>query len=274
MDYNKAIEQLIKTCFQQIDLDFNLIKRIYITVYDSLYEWLGKVETINIDGNLYFELLLHHEVVNELISQDADKISRAYSIIMHELYHCKEMHLTSQYINWQELFFQKTFSTTKSLIIHTAIQQWSEYYAYYNSAKIKERKIELLDNLSPVEAVLITSHDRLIRINDTQLIDSFITRLTDFIRLSIMFVAYYNSTHSLQYLKELEKIQRCNLYSKYYSYFFDLASYMDILYNTYPNWVSEDKFIELGHKLFSFMKINHLYFSSDDLSDGFEIKIV
>jgi hypothetical protein len=44
------------------------------------------------------------------------------------------------------------------------------------------------------------------------------------------------------------------------------------LYEAYPNWLSEEAYIELGRKLFSFIKIHNLWFATDDLSDNFILK--
>ena len=47
-----------------------------------------------------------------------------------------------------------------------------------------------------------------------------------------------------------------------------------ILYKTYPNWISEQNFIELGNKLMSFIKIFSLWFPVDCLSKNFVLKML
>ncbi|MBR5596657.1 MAG: hypothetical protein IKW30_04530 [Lachnospiraceae bacterium] len=276
MNYNISVNQLIKNYCQHINLDFNFINRIYIITSNTCNNWLGTVEPIKINNNLYLDLKLHQCVIDDLNSENNIKFQIAHSIIMHELYHCKEMTITSSYLEWQKLYFHESIRTTKLLFLDTAFHQWSEYYAYYNSSKINKRKIKLSEKLSSANASLKVSYNHIkeTKCENMQLLKTFIDSLIDFISVIIMFSAHYNSTHDKKYIRELRYIQRSSLYSEYYPYIVDIISYMDVLYNTYPKWITMDNFIELGHKLFSFMKINHIYFATNDISDNFEIKIV
>lgn len=269
---NNKITEYITKLSHQVDLKFDLIQRICIVTYEKSMEWYGKVNPVVYDGKLYYELLLQQNIIDDLLSENEDSIQISESIIMHELFHCKEISITSSYIDYNKLYFKEQFVTTRELLFDTAVQQWGEYYAHYNSAPKYERNIKISNKFSSIEAALCILYEELSKssnIIDIQLPDSFITSMIQFIHISIMFVAHYNSTKNKKYQKELEYIERSSLYQKYFKYLKELSCYMDALYMTYPKWVSEKAFMELGYKLFSFIEINGITYSTNDLSDNF-----
>lgn len=44
---------------------------------------------------------------------------------------------------------------------------------------------------------------------------------------------------------------------------------MDTLYQTYPNWISEEQFLTIGKELFSIIHDYNMTYSTSDLSDNF-----
>ena len=76
-------------------------------------------------------------------------------------------------------------------------------------------------------------------------------------------------THEKRYKNEVDYLKRSSIYNKYYPYLIDLVYVMQELYTAYPNCQSEKTLMELGYKLFSFIKINGITYSTDDLSDNF-----
>ena len=60
---------------------------------------------------------------------------------MHELFHCKEISITSSYIDYNKLYFKEQFVTTRELLFDTAVQQWGEYYAHKYFWYKEERSI-------------------------------------------------------------------------------------------------------------------------------------
>lgn len=273
---NSNLIDLIKSYAKQIEVDFNLIWQIYIIVYNNVNEYLGKAQPININNKLYCNILLHQSIIEGLTSDDIEKLNLSKNVILHELYHCKEIAITSSFLNWEKLYFHQTTDTTKLLLMDIAYNQWSEYYAYFHSSKMNHRDIKLSKYLSCVNSSLEALHIILIEnpnMNDIQIPYYFIDNITDFIHTCVMLAAHYNATYDDKYIKVLKYIQRSSTYGKYYSYLKDIICYMDDLYNTYPQWVSELSFMELGRKLLSFIKIHSLTFSTDDLSDNFLVKI-
>ncbi len=261
---------LVKRYSMQIGFDFSLIKCIQINIYDKFEEWHGKVNPIIMDEELYIELSIHKKVIDNFNTDNQNKQQISQSIIKHELFHCKEISITSTYIDWHKAYFHEPITTTKLLLFDTAIKQWSEYYAYYNSAKLYKRDINLLNRISSSDASLTVMHNKLIEgFRDIQMPFSFITDIISFIHICIIFSAYYNSTNDKKYHKELAYIEHSSLYKKYYPYIKDLSYVMNTLYTSYPKWISESAMIEVGYKLFSFIKINGITYSTNDLSDNF-----
>ena len=150
----EKVINLIKAYAKQMNLDFNLIQRIQVVVHDKKHSYEGKINPISINDDLYFELLLQQNVLDDLLSEDENKVMLSQNIIQHELCHCKEMSITSIYIDWHTLYLHDTMTTTKLLLFDTAVRQWSEYFAYYNSSKIYERDINITDDMSSANASL------------------------------------------------------------------------------------------------------------------------
>lgn len=277
MNKNENALNIIKGFSQKIGLDFDLIKRIQIVIYDKSYAYMGKINPITINREMFFELILQQAVLNDLLSEDENKIKVSQNIILHELFHCKEMITTSLYVDFHKLYFHTPITTTRLLLLDTAVQQWSEYYAYYHSSKTYERDIIISDYISSANASLKVLHDKLIEthnMSEIQILYSFITNLIDFIHICIILIANYNATYNKKYKKEFDSIKRSGIYGTYYPYLKDLLHYMNDLLTSYPKWVSESAFIELGYKLFSFIHINKLTFTTNDLSDNFMLKLI
>lgn len=275
--YDKNIINFIQSLCKEINLDSNLIKRINITIYDETNEWIGKVNPIYIENQLCFEILLQKDIIDNLQSSDYTKAQKSKSVIMHELFHCIEMATSSNNIeDWRNLYFHLPITTTRLLFLDTALHQWSEYYAYYNSAKIAERKVELSQKICTVDACNTVLYQEIQNNNlpNIQIPPTFHENYISFIHLCIQLVAHYNSTHNKIYIQEINQYSRSSLYQYYYPYIKDLANYMDNLYQTYPNWISEGALIELGYKLFSFIKIHNLWFTTSDLSDCLTLKSI
>lgn len=275
MDYNDFVST-VKTLAEHIGLDFSAINRIHVAIYESLTAWKGKVDTVNINGKLCFEIFFQQHVIYDydydLDSDNTDKKLLAKSIILHELFHCKEMLTTSLCTDWENLYFHKPINTTRLWLFDSAIHMWGEYYAYFNSSKYYERNVNLIDVLSTSNAELKVLHNEFSKtpvIDNIQIPTSFMRHIDAFIHRCIMLVAYYNSTHKRKYLKEFKHIENSPIYQNYHPYLKDLSHYMDFLYITYPNWISESAFVELGRKLFSFIRINSLTYYTTDLSDNF-----
>lgn len=118
--------------FKGVPLE-NIIK-VHITVRDDNIEWLGKIIPNSSNNDINFELFLQNSVIDDLLSSDHSKYLFAKSIILHELYHLKEITFTNKSLNIISLY-NIVKDCTRSMLIYLGCTHWSEYYSHYNSAK-------------------------------------------------------------------------------------------------------------------------------------------
>lgn len=127
------------------NFNFSCINRI-CTFKEKNLGYIGKVNPINNNGKLEFEILYHASILNN--------ISQNESVILHEFFHCKEMLSTSKHIDWQRIYFTNNHSQTYGIILEFGYFQFSEFYAYYETCKYKERAIDLSKLIHEVDIYL------------------------------------------------------------------------------------------------------------------------
>ena len=91
--------------------------------------------------------------------------------------------------------------------------------------------------------------------------------ILEFISYTIKLSARYNQSSDNLFILSLESISI--VYKEHYDYIFEIISYMDELYKNYPNWVSNEKFLEIGKTLFGIIHKYNIDYSTNDLSDNF-----
>ena len=106
------------------DVSLENIHKIHITVKDDNIEWLGKIIPSNSNNNIDFELFLQSSVIDDLLSSDKSKSSFAKSIILHELYHLKEITFTNKFLNIMPIY-NIVKNCTRSMLIYLGYTQWS-----------------------------------------------------------------------------------------------------------------------------------------------------
>lgn len=110
------------------------IAKVYITVIDNNVEWIGKIIPNSSNNDIYFELFLQNSVIDDLLSSDSSKSLLAKTIVLHELYHLKEITFTNKFLDIMPIY-NIVKDCTRSMLIYLGYTQWSEYYSHYNSAK-------------------------------------------------------------------------------------------------------------------------------------------
>ncbi len=252
------------------DISFERIQKIMIVPPNSNFR--GKIIPHYITGKLIFDLLLDKNATTNLSSNDINSRNESLAIIFHELYHYKEALITSKNIDYHKLIFDDNYSDTYTMVLSIGYKQWTEYYAYYNSAKYQIRNI-LFDNcVLQSWTSLQAMHNMLLDTETIQMPFSFYENIKHFISNAIMFTAQYNYLANSQYLTSICKYKNNKDYSKHYEYIIELIPYLRNLYNSYPNWISEAKFIEIGKYLLNILHRFNIEFSTKDLSDNFVYK--
>jgi len=250
------------------NISFNNIVKIHLTVMDNNIEWLGMIVPNTLNNELIFELYIQNTIIDNLFSSDEDKFIFAKSVILHELYHIKEMITTNKIIEIMPIYnIQK--DCTRSMLINLGYRQWTEYYAHYNSAKYYYLYTTLDDVIYQSEITLTLIKELLNKEKQIQLFQYMYENIAKFISTSIKFIAIYNASQNISYVESVKKYGQSNFYIHHYEYIHKIIPYMDNLYQTYPNWVSEEKFLEIGKTLFSIIHNYGITYSTFDLSDNF-----
>ena len=195
------------------------------------------------------------------------------SVVYHELFHCKEMNISNKYVDLQKIFIEsRYFTTSYKFLLNIGYMQWSEYYAYFNSTRYHIPNWFLYDDLKNVDISLKSIANIFTQntISHTHVGISLLNDITNLVACFIRIAACYNSSHNSKYRTEIQKCCKVSNYKYYNPYFLDISCYMNDLYNNYPNWISEEAFIELGKKLISFIGIYGLYLKNGSLHENFE----
>lgn len=244
-------------------------RNIKIRIVPPNPDFRGKIDPNFIDGKLYFDILFDENVIKNLSSTNVNNKEEALSIVLHELYHYKECTITASKMDYQRLLFDKNYSDTYTMVFSTGYKQWTEYYAYYNSSKYYQRDINFNDIIRHSWTSLYATQDFLSKNESTKMPFSIYESIKNFISNAIIFTAQYNSSLDSKYLESIMKFKKNKDYSNHYDYIIELISYMNDLYNSYPSWVSEVKFIEIGKYLLNILHRYNITYSTDDLSDNF-----
>lgn len=244
------------------------IAKVHITVIDNNVEWLGKIIPNSSNNDIYFELFLQNSVIDDLLSSDSSKSLLAKTIILHELYHLKEITFTNKFLDIMHIY-NIVKDCTRSMFIYLGYTQWSEYYSHYNSAKYYYSLPELSDCINQSEISLTVLKQTLDNESQIQLPEFMYNNIKSFIAKVIKFAAIYNQSKDDSLLESIKKYKYGKLYLPHYNFILKIISYMDTLYQTYPNWISEEQFLTIGKELFSIIHDYNMTYSTSDLSDNF-----
>ena len=248
------------------DFDFSLIKNLKVFNSRTQVDFVGKVipiKTTPLSFNILFNKIIIETIIKQTKSYDYAK-----SVVLHELYHCKDMSIIANIFKSNEVFFLK-IDTTKKYIFNLGLKQWSEYYAYYNSSQIYNS--DILDVDKCIQTLFLdfkVIDDKIKKNKNFNMPELFLSDFETFIRKVIMLISCYNGTKNKKYIDIINKYDN-NEYSLLHNYITNLFDYLDKLYINYPKWISEDNILEVGKKLLSFIKFFNIKYSTKDLSDNF-----
>lgn len=264
----RIIIDFIKTYPLFQDFDFNAISKIYLFEIDKDNKNIcGRVEYLS-SSPLTFNVLLRPDIFMTF-----QKSNRSKSVVLHEFCHCYEIATTSKLFDFYEKYKRPQYDTWQ-VIFATAIECWGEYFAYYFSVKFHEESFNLdsqIKALHTYKKAIPTCYKHNEEVPYTEdLWDTLIA----LIRKTIILAACYNSTKEVKYAEQLHLSNSILQETLFDDYFSDITNYFAELYNTYPTWVSEDKYIEIGRKLFSVIRYIDLDFSTPDLLDSGVLKYV
>lgn len=270
--YKKYFKPIFLKWINEVGINTDLIVSIvFVANKSSLGSTIYHIENNIINFSI--------ELTDDIIPYICEKQTKtdeykAKSIFQHELFHCVEIFnlYTSQKLIGLNPFdnnFQIT--TTYNYLYYNAINLWSEFFACYNNYKINKwhqipylkADFEQLDKWMKAIVISIekseTKNLKLI----TDIFDSLHTVWYNMISL----MAVYMQNKEPILLKEFQECYSDYTYSQ--DYFESIYNYLTKLIVSYPNWISENSYIEFGKMLLSVFEMNNITYSTDNLSDNF-----
>lgn len=256
------ILELIHNCEFTKDFDTNLIHDI--SEFTCPVEQLPfTAQNIQINTNpITFDIFLCETIV-KCISIPNEKYDFAKAVILHEIFHCKEINITSQIIG-NKYYFIRTESTYL-FVLRIGMQQWSEYYAHFNSSIYHQTKTRIDETSKDIEAYMTVFGEKLHDEKILQMPEAFLIKIEEFIRSVIIAVAQNNQLGN-------EKLTVRNSYIN--GYIIDISIFMKQKYLEYPTWIFINNFINIGKEFMKFMYNYHIDYSTDDMSDNFIFKYI
>ena len=262
-------EEHVKTILSQNNPLFSETKNInQVTIVPhNEQKYYGKVEpSLQSDGTLVYNLIYTDRILNWYADPSCKKYVYAKSIIFHELYHIEEMNYTSQFIP-AILIVKTIFENTKEYLLHIAIQQWSEYYAYRNSAMIYPRTFDMKPFFNKTQIDLSICAESGQKYSEVNMPISFMKNIDNCISHLVIEIAHYHTAKTTSYIDNITKYQE--QFSNECRYAMFLENLFVEKWNEFKYKLSEEWYLELGKSLFTIYEYYGLSFSDDTLSDNF-----
>lgn len=235
------LNNYISEQLQILQIEKSIIRNVIIASIDKSN---GRVEIVN-TYQLSFDIFINQNIIWYLYDKAQNKYDYASSVIIHELFYCKDLIIANSMIDINDI--DKGYKNQTELCINIGFHQWSEYYAHYNSAKVY---------LSDI--VKLACDDKLPKkisdFNKNDLFDYNTITPTDykyfihpFIRKIVILLANSNSIKSEAHILELNRYKSMSSQLKDYIARVDdtLTHYLHI----YPNCISKNSFLVLGKVL-------------------------
>ncbi|MGG7199721.1 hypothetical protein ACQPUL_03095 [Clostridium butyricum] len=264
--FDKAI--IIDT-FLEFDISQEYIKCINITFINNSN---GCVKPILHQGKLKFNISLSEK----LFKEDDDKQIKLVSTFQHELFHCKEMIMTSLKIGEETLVNCRSKKDIKCWYDWVNYLSWyyfSEYYAYYNNCHLYRvhDEFDLKECIIRCDKVLkymqsICLSDGKVHVND--ILSEPILR---FFIATITHLAYYKATNDIRFIQEFEDTK--NTYTQIYNYFNWIKEYVPLKYFEYPSWINKSGYFEFGEKIISIFEFYGFKYFSDNPKENIDGKM-
>lgn len=245
------------------------------------YSTIGELCTFNVDGNgknirgrveilstepLKFRIMLQNDILNTFSISTSSQAT-----VFHEFCHCLEIATTLKHYNFYTLH-NRPQDNTWQLLFSTAIECWGEYFACFHSCKLRKETRVLTPKIKNLYLYKQLFSKNFNHDDSIKYVEELWDGIVNMIRTTVILAACYHSTGDIQYANELHLQNTHPKYNILDDYIKNIVQYFHQLYETYPQWVSKDKFIEIGYTLFSLIKYLDLNFSTNDLSDSFMLK--
>lgn len=272
----KYILQIIILLSNKVEIDISRINEVRIIPITTTEDFWGVTTPILKEDNLLFNLDFGDKVISWLKDDANLKYNHAISIIAHELYHCKEMLITSQYINYKKIYFYNEIDTTYDFILDFAKKLFSEYYAYYYSSSFfsPNTDSDLKSDINDSSVSLFVLNENAKSNLTVPIPESFLKKINSFMYRCVKHLAIYHFTNDEKHLHIFDKYKDNQMYYLHYKHYLQLNPILKEAFALYPQNMSEGFLIEYGKNLLSIFNLYSLNYSTDDLSDNFVLKYI
>lgn len=245
-ELKEKIHSYILEKLRIISVDHKMINNVYIASNNENY--YARLDTISHDP-IVCNMIIAVQIIWYLYRGLADKRNLAESVIMHELYHCREHAYTFSALDYSKICFDPI--SYDDLCLNIGYHQWSEYYAHFYSSKIC-----ISDNIKVREKYPLNIHEELISFThqtfhkEGDYAELYNSIVHPFIRNCIIMLANYNSTQDIAVKSIIDNFKTIDDSIK--QYFNKVNGLMEDCYGKYPNVISYKYFYKIGKELLTF----------------------
>ena len=264
---------ILNKWIEEIKFDKNLIHSIIFIADKSLY---GTTMPNIVNGTINFIIEISDDIVPYIceVQDETDKFI-AKSVFQHEIFHFKEilfLYNSNLLPTPNPINDDFPMNTTYNYLYDSAIKLWSEFYACYENYKINPwheiPNIEIDVNI--LNKCIIYLSDSIIKYKEIKMHKEILQYSYTLWYHMVSLMAVYMQNKEPLLLKEFQDCYSDYPYTE--EYFKSIYGYLLNMIEHYPNWISEDNYIEFGKKLLSIFEINGITYSTNDLSNNFIFK--
>ena len=271
--YKKYYKPFFLNFINELNFGIQNIDSIHIMHNKPSY---GTTRHIIKDDHIYFIVELSDDIIPYVSDiQNSIDTFKAKSIVQHEICHCieiKQLYDSNCLGINNPLNDNFRINTTYNFLYSEAVNIWSEFFACYHNRKFNEwhEYPNAEDDIKQLNKWLSATKYYLDKHEEIQLCEDMLKFLHTFWYHMVSLIAVHLHNH--------ENILIADYKNTEYKY---IPQYFEYIYQcfrskleSYPAWLSEDSYINLGKALIKILELNHIGFSTDDLSDNFIFKYV
>ena len=266
--YKQYFKPIFLNYINELNFDIRKIDSIHIIHNKSSY---GTTNHYVKDGQIYFTIELSDDIISYVSDiQNSTDTFKAKSIVQHEICHCieiKQLYESNCLGIINPLSESFTINTTYNYLYSEAVNIWSEFFACYHNRKINEwhECPNVEDDLVQLNKWISATKYYLDKHNDIRLCEDMLKFLHTFWYHMVSIIAVHLHNHENILINDYKSTE----YSCIPAYFEFIYQYLKAYLDFYPTWLSEDNYIKFGYALMKILELNHITYSTDDLSDNF-----
>lgn len=266
--YKKYYKPIFLKFINELHFNAQYIESIHIVHNKSSY---GTTKHHIKDEQIYFIIELSDDIIPFVSNtQNSTDTFKAKSIVQHEICHCieiKQLYDSKCLGIINPLSESFKINTTYNFLYNEAVNIWSEFFACYHNRKINEwhECPNIKDDLKQLNKWILATKYYLDTHKDIQLCEEMLKFLHEFWYHMVSLIAVHLHNNENILIDEYK-----NNEFKYFSEYFDyIYKYLQTTINLYPDWLSEENYINFGKVLMKILELNDITYSTDDLSDNF-----